>query len=72
MLHTVRLAAEAGLKSYEFLGSPAPWTQTWTTLERPCVAIRAYPMRVSGVAALTADFARGVLPRLGRLLGADR
>jgi CelD/BcsL family acetyltransferase involved in cellulose biosynthesis len=70
MLHTLRYAATAGLRSYEFLGSPAPWTEVWAPMVRPCASIRAYPLRASGVAALTTDVARGLLPQLGRLFRA--
>jgi CelD/BcsL family acetyltransferase involved in cellulose biosynthesis len=43
MLHTLAQAAARGLRSYEFLGSVAPWTQVWTETVRECVSLRAYP-----------------------------
>ncbi len=55
---TVRHAAQRGLRSYEFLGTPAPWIRAWTEDVHPCVSIRAYPARPCGVGALTADVAR--------------
>jgi CelD/BcsL family acetyltransferase involved in cellulose biosynthesis len=63
MLHTVRYAAERGLRSYEFLGTAAPWTTVWTDLERPCVALLAYPIGVRGLAALAADAATYAWPK---------
>jgi CelD/BcsL family acetyltransferase involved in cellulose biosynthesis len=64
MLHTVRYAALRGLRSYEFLGSTAPWTDVWTTSVRKCVAVRAYPMTARGIAALSVDAARFAWRRL--------
>ncbi|MEX8517532.1 MAG: GNAT family N-acetyltransferase [Leptothrix sp. (in: b-proteobacteria)] len=55
MLHTVQHAAERGLKSYEFLGSPAPWTSLWTRTLRPCVRVLAYPASVPGAVSLAGD-----------------
>jgi hypothetical protein len=46
-----------GLRSYEFLGTPEPWIRIWTEQVRPCVAVRAYPARPAGAAALTVDLA---------------
>jgi hypothetical protein len=64
MLHTVRCAAERGLRSYEFLGTAAPWTAAWTELERPCVALLAYPFGVRGLAALAGDAAKYAWPKV--------
>jgi CelD/BcsL family acetyltransferase involved in cellulose biosynthesis len=55
MLYTVQQAAERGLKSYEFLGSPAPWTSLWTHTLRPCVRVLAYPASVPGAVSLAGD-----------------
>ena len=55
MLHSVGYAAGRGLKSYEFLGIAEPWTRAWTESLRRCVAVRAYPVNIGGIAALTSD-----------------
>jgi CelD/BcsL family acetyltransferase involved in cellulose biosynthesis len=54
---SIRYAAEAGLESYEFLGRSESWTRVWTATERPCLALRVYPLGVRGLAALAADAA---------------
>jgi CelD/BcsL family acetyltransferase involved in cellulose biosynthesis len=64
MLQTVRYAAERGLRSYEFLGTAAPWTAVWTQLERPCVALLAYPFGMRGLATLAADAAKYAWPKV--------
>jgi CelD/BcsL family acetyltransferase involved in cellulose biosynthesis len=66
MLHTVRYAALRGLRSYEFLGSTAPWTDVWTASVRECVALRAYPITVRGIAALSVDAGAFAWRRLAR------
>jgi CelD/BcsL family acetyltransferase involved in cellulose biosynthesis len=66
MLHSVQYAASRGLRSYEFLGTSEPWTRNWTESLRPCVALRAYPFGINGVAALAYDRARLVLSRIKR------
>jgi CelD/BcsL family acetyltransferase involved in cellulose biosynthesis len=68
MLQTVKYAATRGLRSYEFLGTAAPWTRTWTELLRPCVAVRAYPLTLRGIGAATRDAPRLALSRLKRKL----
>ncbi len=55
MAETIRHSAVKKLSSYEFLGTAEDWTRVWTTDERPCVSVRAYPLRPSGVLALAAD-----------------
>ena len=55
MLESIRFAAQARLRSYEFLGAAEPWLRTWTSLEHPCVSFRAYPVNPRGIAALAAD-----------------
>lgn len=69
---TARYAAQRGLRSYEFLGTPEPWTRVWTERLRPCVSVRAYPLRPCGLAALAADVAQSGRRRLGRLFAAER
>ncbi len=53
--YTIAWSAERGLRSYEFLGTAAPWTRDWTRDERRCVSLRVYPLRPAGLAALALD-----------------
>jgi hypothetical protein len=55
MLHTIGYAARRGLSSYEFLGSPAPWTAHWTSTLRPYANVRMYPFSILGQLALLKD-----------------
>jgi hypothetical protein len=56
LLHeALRDAARRGLRSYEFLGSPAGWTRRWTERERPMARVLVYPWTVQGVAVLAHD-----------------
>jgi CelD/BcsL family acetyltransferase involved in cellulose biosynthesis len=57
MRETIRYAAEAGLRSYEFLGAAETWTRVWTTTEHECVSLRVYPLGLRGLAALGVDLA---------------
>jgi CelD/BcsL family acetyltransferase involved in cellulose biosynthesis len=66
MIETIRYAARAGLRTYEFLGSAQPWIRTWTQLERQCVSFRAYPFGVIGMAALAVDAAEALLNQARR------
>jgi CelD/BcsL family acetyltransferase involved in cellulose biosynthesis len=66
MVETLRYAATRGLRTYEFLGSPEPWTEVWTTRVRPCVSVWAYPNNFRGIAALMCDAARFGWERLYR------
>ena len=68
MCETIRYAAAHGVRSYEFLGGDEPWTQMWTEHVRPCVSLRAYPVSIRGMAALTGDVGRIACRRLGRFL----
>jgi len=52
-LHSIKYAAVRGLKSYEFLGIAEPWTRAWTESLRRCVAVRAYPLSIGGIAVMT-------------------
>ena len=69
---TVRHAAQRGLRSYEFLGTPEPWIRAWTEQLHPCVSIRAYPARPRGMVTLAADALHAGWRRVGRLLGGGR
>jgi len=55
MRDTIRYAAEAGLRTYEFLGKAETWTKVWTATEHACVSVRVYPFGLRGMAALVAD-----------------
>ena len=55
MRDTIRYAAEAGLRTYEFLGKAEAWTKVWTATEHACVSVRVYPFGLRGMAALAAD-----------------
>lgn len=52
---TLRYAAEAALRGYEFWGGSR--AGPWATGERPCVSLRTYPLNPRGLAALVADAA---------------
>ena len=52
---TIRHAASRGLASYEFLGKEATWTEVWTTVARPVVALRTYPFNLRGAVMAAAD-----------------
>lgn len=64
MLHTVADAARRGLRSYELLGTPAPWTELWTRALKPHVDVRLYPFSIAGQVALLQDVATMVKARV--------
>ena len=66
MLETLRYASARGPRSYEFLGTAAPWTEMWTDRLRKCVSVRAYPSNVRGAAAFASDAMRFGWERLKR------
>jgi CelD/BcsL family acetyltransferase involved in cellulose biosynthesis len=68
MAETIRYAASRGLASFEFLGNVDNWTRIWTKDEVQSVTIRAYPFRMRGVAALTADAFQAVRRRFEETL----
>lgn len=53
--HTLRYAAERGLRAYEFLGCEEPWTRRWTKSAEASVRIRIYPYKPFAVIALVRD-----------------
>jgi len=67
MRETIRYAALRNLKSFEFLGTIEPWVQVWTSLERPCVVLRGYPLSVRGVTRLAGDLGTSALGKFHRL-----
>ncbi len=70
MLHTIGYAARQGLRSYEFLGSPAPWTTQWTDTLRPYSRVQIYPYSVPGAMAWLEDVYGYVKDRLASKLSA--
>ena len=67
MRETIRYAAAAGLRTYEFLGRAEAWTTVWTNQERSTVTVRIFPFTVRGLAALAADaLAAGGRKMLGK------
>lgn len=60
-IETVADAARRGLRSFEFLGCPEPWTQAFTDNERPMVGVRCYPAAPSGISRWAHDSSRRVL-----------
>lgn len=60
---TIRYAVDAGLSSYEFLGTSETWTRVWTEQEHETVSVRVYPASVSSAAVLIADAAQVVARR---------
>ncbi len=72
MLHTVADAARRGLRSYEFLGNPAPWTDMWTQTLKPHVDVRLYPFSVAGQVALLQDISTMVQARVKATLQSGR
>jgi CelD/BcsL family acetyltransferase involved in cellulose biosynthesis len=55
MLHTLAYAAARQLRSYEFLGSVAPWTEAWTHTVRDCIALRGYPRHWRSAPVILSD-----------------
>jgi CelD/BcsL family acetyltransferase involved in cellulose biosynthesis len=64
MCQTLRYAAAQNLRSYEFLGSAAPWTRAWTELERQCVSLWVYPLNPRGMTALVVHSAASLRHKL--------
>jgi CelD/BcsL family acetyltransferase involved in cellulose biosynthesis len=60
---SIAYAAQAGLETFEFLGSAEPWVEMWTSRQRASVALRAYPYNLHGAAAISADLAVGAAKR---------
>jgi CelD/BcsL family acetyltransferase involved in cellulose biosynthesis len=59
---TIAYAAERGLRTYEFLGNRAPWTDVWTEDMRPCETVRVYRAGLRGLGVAAYD-ARAALRR---------
>jgi CelD/BcsL family acetyltransferase involved in cellulose biosynthesis len=52
---TIAFAADRGLRSYEFLGTRAPWTDVWTEDMRQFENMGVYRAGVRGLAAAVSD-----------------
>ena len=55
MRETIRHAAGAGLRTYEFLGRAEAWTTVWTNQERSTVTVRIFPFTPRDWRRLAAD-----------------
>jgi hypothetical protein len=67
-LETIRHAAQAGLLSYEFLGSEEPWLRSWTREARACASVRVHPPSLSAMVALGFEGARSTWHRAWRAI----
>lgn len=67
MRESIARAAERELKSFEFLGGIAAWTEAWTKEHRDCVCIRVYPMGMRSATALTATAIAAGIGRVRRM-----
>jgi hypothetical protein len=72
MNESIRYAAQAGLRSYEFLGVEEPWISAWTPLTHRCVSLRAYPYGIPGALSLARDLMKINRSELKALLGRGR
>lgn len=66
---TISYAARRKLKSYEFLGKEAVWTELWTKSAHSIVALRTYTANPTGVSALLADGAKQLGQRIRAFTG---
>lgn len=55
MRETIRYAAEAGLETYECLGSAEDWTRAWSATQHKTISVHVYPFGLRGMAALAVD-----------------
>lgn len=55
MLETLRDSMSRGLTAVEFLGYADEWTRVWTTEERACVSLRAYPFAPGSLRAVATE-----------------
>lgn len=67
MLHSLRHAAEQGLRAFELLGNTENWISLlWTREQHACLQIRIYPYGLRGALALMRDIARWLKARLAQ------
>lgn len=55
IMETIRHAARAGVKFYEFLGAEESWIDVWKPNLRACVRVQTYPFNFRGARALLTD-----------------
>jgi CelD/BcsL family acetyltransferase involved in cellulose biosynthesis len=63
---TLRYAAQAGLKSYEFLGTEEAWINTWKPMLHSCIRVQTYPFNFHGVRTFLDDSLTSLRGRLKR------
>jgi hypothetical protein len=68
LIESLRDSATRGLRSVEFLGRSEPWTKLWTSAERSCLSLMAYPRTVRGLSNLARQGARHAVHQLARRL----
>ena len=54
----IKDAAERGLERYEFLGSPSPWIDAWTSSRHSLAQVSLAPLTPTGLAAGASELAR--------------
>ena len=69
LVESLRDAAARGLRSVELLGRWEPWTDIWTSHERRCVSLLAYPATLRGLSSLARDGAHYALDQIRRRFG---
>ena len=68
LIESLRDSATRGLEAVEFLGRSEPWTSIWTSVERRCLSLVAYPRTLRGLHSLACHSARHALLQLARQL----
>jgi CelD/BcsL family acetyltransferase involved in cellulose biosynthesis len=72
MIETIRYAANAGLKSYEFLGAEEEWINAWKPNVRSCIRLQTYPFNFHGASALLGDTLANLRSKLKTRIEAHR
>jgi CelD/BcsL family acetyltransferase involved in cellulose biosynthesis len=72
ILETIRYAAKAGLKCYEFLGVEEGWISLWKPELRSCIRLQTYPFNFYGARALLDDALISLRARLKPLARTPR
>lgn len=62
----IAYAAKRKLKTFEFIGGIADWTEGWTKKHRECVCVQVYPLAMRSAAALTNKLIKVGLRKLHR------
>ena len=66
---TLKYAFNAGLNSYEFLGSDEPWLHVWPVNLHDYYSVGVYPIRLNGMIGLCVDFSNFVFKKLAGVIG---